>query len=310
LAAKYTAQINENEKSCDAIFTLPVTPPKECNKHNSNILHPECIQCTSISEWQNEANSTVDDIIWRVNRHTCHNGCFSKKYLKCKSRFPREIVPKSSVDSATGHLHMQHGESDLNTFNTTLTYLMRCNSDVTSLLSGTAIKSVIAYVADYITKTPLKTHVMIETINSVFSRNIEYLNGDASQADKARKIMVQIVNSLTVKQEIGAPMAALYLLGNPDHYTNYKYKVFYWQSFVREAQSAWPESETSDSNVEPTVAIYRNDLNKIVSSSFVADFTMRPKKCEKICLYDWVIRASKYKVGKTAKRNISAQIQL
>ncbi|RPD52446.1 hypothetical protein L227DRAFT_481424, partial [Lentinus tigrinus ALCF2SS1-6] len=51
-----------------------------------------------------------------------------------------------------------------------VSYLLRCNHDVTSLMSGTTIKSVIAYVADYITKTPLKTHIMFQSVQKVFER--------------------------------------------------------------------------------------------------------------------------------------------
>ncbi|KAL1939555.1 hypothetical protein VTO73DRAFT_9866 [Trametes versicolor] len=69
---------------------------------------------------------------------------------------------------------MKKGEAWINTITPAVTYLMGGNTDVTSLLSGTTIKSVIAYVADYITKTPLKTHVMFQSIQQVFERNVEF----------------------------------------------------------------------------------------------------------------------------------------
>ncbi len=37
--------------------------------------------------------------------------------------------------------------------------LCGCNTDVTSLSSGTAIKAVVLYISNYITKSSLKTHV-------------------------------------------------------------------------------------------------------------------------------------------------------
>jgi hypothetical protein len=43
---------------------------------------------------------------------------------------------------------MKKGEKWINTITPVLTYLMRCNSDVTSLLSGTAIKAIVAYCYD------------------------------------------------------------------------------------------------------------------------------------------------------------------
>ena len=32
-------------------------------------------------------------------------------------------------------------------------------------------------------------------------------------------------------------MAAMYILGNPDHYTDHKFHTFYWKSYVHEARS-------------------------------------------------------------------------
>ena len=96
-----------------------------------------------------------------------------------------------------------------------VTYLFRCNTDVTSLLSGTAIKAVVAYISDYITKPSLKSHVIFSTIKSVFDNSSELLGGTLGRREKSRKMITKIVNSLTSQLEIGAPMAALYLLGNP-----------------------------------------------------------------------------------------------
>ena len=44
------------------------------------------------------------------------------------------------------------------------------------------------------------------------------LGGNLEHKEKACKLVIQMVNSLTSKMEIGRPMACLYLLGNPDHY--------------------------------------------------------------------------------------------
>jgi hypothetical protein len=68
-----------------------------------------------------------------------------------------------------------------------VTFLLRCNSDITSLLSGTAIKAIVAYISDYITKPGLKTHTIFEAIRSVFNRNSEMLDGSLKRKEKARK---------------------------------------------------------------------------------------------------------------------------
>src|SRR5882762_4592209 len=146
---------------------------------------------------------------------------------------------ETTVDPHTGYLNMKKGESWLNTFTPVLSYLIRCNSDVTSLLSGTAIKAVVAYVADYITKTPLKTHVMFDAIMSVFKRHNITKEQGSNHNDKARSMMVQIVNSLSANMEMGGPMASLYLLGHDDHYTSHVFRPFYWLPYVNKIKSDW-----------------------------------------------------------------------
>jgi hypothetical protein len=156
------------------------------------------------------------------------------------------------VNPMMGSLDVQKGEPWMNTVSPVITYLLRCNTDVTSLLSGTAIKAVIAYISDYITKPTLKTYVVFDTIVSVFEKNSDIINGSMDRRETAHHLLTQIVNSLTAKMEIGAPMAAMYLLGNPDHYTDHKFHTFYWRSYVFEARHLW-QMETEDQNDRVTI---------------------------------------------------------
>ncbi|KAG6913715.1 hypothetical protein DXG01_004724 [Tephrocybe rancida] len=43
--------------------------------------------------------------------------------------------------------------------------------------------------------------------------------------------------------EIGSPMASMYLLGNPGHYTSQDFVPFYWRNYVAEVQRAYEEKE-------------------------------------------------------------------
>ncbi|KAI0055031.1 hypothetical protein BV25DRAFT_1770075, partial [Artomyces pyxidatus] len=61
------------------------------------------------------------------------------------------------------------------------------------------------------------------------------LGGSGTRIEKARRIMIQIVNALTVKLEIGGPMACLYILDHFDHYTSHTFKTFHWKPYVNEA---------------------------------------------------------------------------
>ncbi|KAA1480015.1 hypothetical protein DENSPDRAFT_862104 [Dentipellis sp. KUC8613] len=242
-------------------LTLPMGPPDNTAK------------------WWQQYKSETNELIFRCNRHTCHPGCRSSKYPDCKSRFPRETRAETTVDEDASSILLKHDEENLNTFSPLLTYLSRCNTDVTSLLSGTAIKAATAYITNYITKSPLKTHIMFEVIKGVFNRNSEYLEGDDTMIQKARKLMVQIVNALTVKQEVGGPLASLYLLGNPDHYTNFLFKPFFWKSYVNEVRTAWQMLDT-ELNLDPmedqAKVIIGKVKGSVVAISPILDYTLRP----------------------------------
>ena len=110
---------------------------------------------------------------------------------------------------------------------------------MTSLQSGTAIKSVLLYVTNYMTKASLKTHAVFDTILSIFERNPEVVGGSDSKKEKAQKLMTKIVNSLSAKMEMGNLMIYMYLLGNPDHYKSHTFQTFYWTLFINAARSPW-----------------------------------------------------------------------
>ncbi|KDR75357.1 hypothetical protein GALMADRAFT_45270, partial [Galerina marginata CBS 339.88] len=84
--------------------------------------------------------------------------------------------------------------------------------------------------------------------------------------------LTKIVNALTVKMEVGAPMASMYLLGNPDHYTSHRFVPFYWKNY-----------------------------NKLYPSRVVDDYIFRPNKYSAFCLYDWV-RLSRRQKRKVCKK--------
>lgn len=146
--------------------------------------------------------------LMRKDKPTCIN-----KQGKCKARFPRLRFEQTEVDPITGALNVKKGEVWINFFTPLVTFLLRCNTDITSLLSGTAIKAIVAYISDYVTKPGLKTYVIFDAIRQVFNHNSEMLGGDIERKKKSRKILTQTVNCLTAKIEIGGPMACLYLLG-------------------------------------------------------------------------------------------------
>ena len=111
------------------------------------------------------------------------------------------------------------------------------------------------------------------------------LHGTIDHRETAHRMLTQIFNSLTAKMEIGAPMAAMYLLGNPDHYTDHKFCMFYWRSYVHEARCPWQMD--TDSVKYDKVAI-RNRNGRLTAATPVQDYTFRPVEFDQVTLYDWI----------------------
>ncbi|TFK66988.1 hypothetical protein BDN72DRAFT_916140, partial [Pluteus cervinus] len=149
------------------IETMPEPPPKCTCMLLSEVHAGTC----SYEIWYKKYKLTVDDIVLKSNVHKCtYVGCLDNKYGKCRARFPRLTYSESTADLNTGTLYLKKKEAWINTFTPVISYLFRCNTDITSLKSGTAVKSVIQYVTNYITKSSLKTHTMFEIIKSVFDK--------------------------------------------------------------------------------------------------------------------------------------------
>jgi hypothetical protein len=185
-----------------------------------------------------------------------------------------------------------------------VTFLLRCNSDITSLLSGTAIKAIVAYISDYVTKPGLKTYTIFDTIRSVFDRSSEMLGGTQERKDKARSLLTKIVNALTAKLEIGGPMASLYLLGNPDHYTNQNFVVFYWKSYVTEVLKAWKQYDDVQSD---KVILLKNIDGEFIGLSTVDDYMYRPYELSDKSLYEWIQIYKRLKRTKAEQKKFQSQ---
>jgi hypothetical protein len=210
----------------DPTETLPEPPPPQCF-----LSCDTCEKCCASKKWWNQYANTVDDLLLKSNVHSCNVGsnkstfkrCTDNAYGTCKAHFPRQTYQHTQVDPESGALNLKKGEAWINSVSPATTYLFRCNTDVTCLWSGTALKAIIIYITDYITKSGLKTHVMFEAIKNIFDKHSDILTENTSTEEKARCILCKIANLLTTKTEMGSPMICHYLLGFPDHYTSHKF---------------------------------------------------------------------------------------
>jgi hypothetical protein len=293
--AERVAQKSKDKSYKDPTQMLPKAPPQD-NSEDSG--------------WNRHFEEDVDELLLKSNVHNCEkyttksgrkrkdkdsHGCRNNKWGKCKAQFPRPLTKETTVDPESGAINMKKSEPWINTMTQAVTYIFRCNTDITCLLSGTAIKAVVMYVSDYITKTSLKTHTIFDSIRSVFHKNSEMIGGTLPMKEKARMIMTKIVNMISAKMEMGAPMISMYLLGNPDHYTDHSFVPFFWQSYITEAEREFRN------DLDPMKVTLVKQRGRIVGVSPVFDYIYRPLELEHMTLYEWVRRCSRVKFVKAKK---------
>ncbi|KAF5309724.1 hypothetical protein D9611_014437 [Ephemerocybe angulata] len=316
----------------DPVQTLPLPPPVSSCSNTSGACR--CEECDEVETWKEQFESTVDHLLYRSNVHSCFvkrtvqvngsekqlivgKGCLNKERV-CTAHFPRKVSKETHVDK-DGHITPKKSEPNINTVNTIMTYCFRCNTDCSCILSGTAVKATAGYIADYICKMGLKTYQIFSSIYDVFERNPDVWAESKTDNDAARRLILKMANSLTSKIEIGGPMAAMYLLGHPDHYSSHTFVPLYWWTYVKFVHKVWEQAEEAtcyeapeveevkvastfpvpaisddsqeeceepDANEGDTVVIQRS-YGRILSRSNVDDYMMRPTELGAVCLYDW-----------------------
>ena len=135
---------------------------------------------------------------------------------------------------------------------------------------------VISYVTDYIAKPTLKTYQIFATAYNVFDRNANLDVDGKSRTNDARKLILKIVNALSSKMEIGSPMAAMYLLQNPEHHTSHKFIPFWWKSFVNNISKSEKYSQGMNQNLDINIKMKdisgdEQEISQLSSSKIIGD---------------------------------------
>ncbi|KAJ3817835.1 hypothetical protein F5880DRAFT_1492294, partial [Lentinula raphanica] len=167
------------------------------------------------------------------------------------------------------------------------------------------MKSCVIYIADYITKTGLKTHVIFDSIKTIFEKSTEIIEGNLSEKEKSRRIITRIINHLSTKLELGSPMISLYLLQNPDHYTSHEFVPFYWKTFVTKARSSWDPHLEDDCG--PKVVLTQRK-GKLIGLSSTFDYTHRPLVHDSYYLYEWIRQFTRVRKSKQKDDTSSSEI--
>ncbi|KAI5885607.1 uncharacterized protein SCHCODRAFT_02467380, partial [Schizophyllum commune H4-8] len=140
-----------------------------------------------------------------------------------------------------------------------------------------------------------QTHVIFEVIKSVFDQNQDVLCSGGDGIEAARRLMTKIVNKLATKMELGGPMIAMYLLGNPDHYTSHRFKPFFWHTYFRQIKMYWQKN--SEGYGEESVLLVKKK-GAIIGVSEAQNYTYRADALEAFNLYSFMLNCERISLPK------------
>jgi hypothetical protein len=157
------------------------------------------------------------------HRHTFTCYKYWKGYPEKKEcRFDLDesnTTPQSQFDPDTGEFTMRCLDGLVNHFNETMLRAIRCNMDIKFISSGPAVKAVIYYITDYITKSQLQAHVAYAALEGAVQRLGEFDPEDDDLASRAKRLLQNCAHSMISNQELSAQQVASHLMGYEDHFT-------------------------------------------------------------------------------------------
>ncbi|KAF5311241.1 hypothetical protein D9611_013019 [Ephemerocybe angulata] len=233
----------------------------------------------------------VDDLLTRFNWHEHRGTCW--KYLRprdprsdanCRFGMDGCRVPETKVSEENGTVTIRRRHPRMTHYNPTVTFLLKCNTDIKFIGSGGDAKAFLYYVTDYITKPPLSMHAGLTALSYAIRQGEArgLLSEKAREEQDTRRVMTIAINSMLGHQEISHPQVMSYILGGGEYYTSEQFQAMNWGEVVRFVAAA-------DSNlaapVEPDVLLNVSyDGGKRTASNQLLDYIYRPDSPPYSCM--------------------------
>ncbi|KDQ51995.1 hypothetical protein JAAARDRAFT_139358 [Jaapia argillacea MUCL 33604] len=176
---------------------------------------------------------------WHTHSNTCwkhlKQGVDPKDDAHCCMRIDGLTRSMTEIDVNTQTIMLQRLHPWINNFNDVVLFLLRCNMDIKFIGTGAAMKALIYYVTDYITKSSLPVHAGLSVLSyAIRSNEARFVNDPSSpEATRDRSLITKTVNAIMARQELSHQQVMSYLVGGGNHYTSHKYKILKWHEFDR-----------------------------------------------------------------------------
>jgi len=212
--------------------------------------------------------------------------CFKYGSKKCRARFPRKIVPETSIDPETGILRIHRNHSWVNNYHKWIAIMTRANHDCQILFTRNHSLAIIHYVMKYITKPEAALHSKL-TVAAAIRKAFAMTPSDST--DTGKLMLLKIYNKLDAYREVGVPEAISHMLGYPDHYTDATFVNIHTThlcNYISRLSVRDPHRRVQDPD-QPEAEILVGNNGRLSLCSLFDDYAHRGSIFASYCLYDY-----------------------
>ncbi|KAF8122488.1 hypothetical protein EV363DRAFT_1182651 [Boletus edulis] len=280
-------------------MTVPVTNvTNSCmeEQNDCRMEHPPQVASLDRESFAAEFQLFVHRLAIRCNWHVHNDTCY--KHLRpgeprsdgnCRMRINGDTRAHTALDDETMSIQLRRLHPWINNYNDVLLFLLQSNMDIKYVGSGPAAKALVYYITDYITKSDIKIHAGIHTLQAAMKSHTEKFKSDdiSTQAFRDRNLVTKCVNSLMGRQEVSHQQVMSYLVGGGDVYTSHEFRPFRFyecmrnlETYIRDRDGTTYAQDSSEENVHEWDS--DDEITLDVSSgkpaieSELADYLFRP----------------------------------
>ncbi|KIY65099.1 hypothetical protein CYLTODRAFT_357351 [Cylindrobasidium torrendii FP15055 ss-10] len=178
--------------------------------------------------------------------HTHNETCFKKlkipmtrltaaeKDALCRFNLPADLVENTYMD-VEGATRIRRTNDMMGGYNSIVSALMQCNTDVKFVGSGWVGMALSVYMSSYTAKASLDSAVILcalaAAVEDAESKN-EPVNDDI---ESSRLILRRTLNIMVGRRELSGQQVAAEILGHGNHRTNAHFGSYYWTSLLTHA---------------------------------------------------------------------------
>ncbi len=288
-------------------------PVKETDKMSDAVTESYCSLLDKI-EWPSSDSENesmfhallLSQIALLTQQHRFYHvdSCFKKSSMGqgfCRYCFPRKCEPETRIDP-NGVLTLRRAPHNeyINAFNDVLLLVLRSNHDIRFLL-GSGTTDALYYILKYITKCQNEVDSVEGILMASFDRRQQTEKGNEeggspmSQKDAGRARVNSMVLSLFKRQEISAPMSALYLRRGSAMFASHGFAPLLLGQALSVLKKAPHES-----------VLYLKKDGDFVPSTQFSQYLYRHRQLKNMCLMKFV---SEMKVKKGTKSDFKSELE-